>query len=124
MNKLKQILSDLFKSNRLKREEELVEAYRNRKNELIKEVNNNKKIIDNLNKNNGQLIEENQRLIEWIQNILKVVNTSEINREHINSTITIPVYKKERIYSAVDWTKPQKREEIFIPSIRIVREVF
>lgn len=67
MNKLKQILSNLFKSNRLKREEEFVEVYRTRRDELMKEVTANKKIISDLTKDNSRLIEENKKLVEWIE---------------------------------------------------------
>lgn len=114
---MKQILSNLFKSNRLKREEELVEAYRTRRDELIKEVTDNKKTISDLLKDNNRLIEENKKLIEWIEKIINEVGGYEVSERNF---IRLPIYKNTKSFGYC-FGKAYTNEEIVLPQIVITK---
>ncbi len=113
----KQILSNLFKSNRLKREEELVEAYRTFKNELIKEVTANKKIISDLTENNKILAEENKKLIEWIEKIINEIGSYEVSERNC---IRVPIYKNIKSFGYC-FGKSYRNKEIVLPQIVITK---
>lgn len=77
------------------------------------------KQIDNLEKALTNTMQENQRLIDWVMNILKEFGTVEIgDRQHIE----IPIHK-QNICSAYDrnYMGVFEKERIAIPSITIVK---
>lgn len=77
------------------------------------------KQIDNLEKALTNTMQENQRLIDWVMNILKEFGTVEIgDRQHIE----IPIHK-QNICSAYDrnYMGVFEKERIEIPSITIVK---
>lgn len=117
MNRIKQILSELFKSNRLKREEELVEAYRNQKDELIKQASNDKEIIKDLANSNEMLIKENKILIEWIEKIIKDVGCYEVSERNL---IRVPIFKNTKSFGYC-FGKPYISKEIVLPQIIITK---
>lgn len=75
--------------------------------------------IDNLEKISSNLIEENQKLIKWIMNILDTFGTMEIRDRR---SVQIPIYRDEN-YRAYDNNIKgiYERERITIPEITIVK---
>ena len=75
--------------------------------------------IDELEKISSNLIEENQKLIKWIMNILDTFGTMEV-RDRMN--VSIPVYRDEN-YRAYNENVMGicERERITIPEITIVK---
>ena len=70
----------------------------------------------------GQLIEENQKLIYWIEKILEVANICKTN-EGLES-VNIPIIEnKIKAYNPNNpWDlDEEKRKEIVIPSIRFIK---
>ena len=68
---------------------------------------------------NANLVEENRKLLEWIQKILDTFGTCDSRERHIQ----IPVYKRE-IVPFSDNIMPfgeMKREYVEIPAITIVK---
>lgn len=112
---------DIFNKKKLKKEKELVEAYRTHRDELIKEITVNKKTISDLTKNNSRLIEENQKLIEWIEKILNVVGTADCNNKN---DFIIPIYKESKDIFQDGFSKPYFEETIRIPEIIIRKTKF
>ena len=112
---------DIFNKNRIKELEEINNAIRNHRDYYEKLYISQVEHTNSLVKDNSYLKEENQKLLNWIENILKVVNTSNISKYDINNTITIPIYKETKpYYIEGDWSDSScKREDIFIPAIRI-----
>lgn len=77
------------------------------------------KQIDNLEKALTNTMQENQRLLDWVMNILKEFGTVEIgDRQHIE----IPIHK-QNICSVYDrnYMGVFEKERIEIPSITIVK---
>lgn len=77
-----------------------------------KNINNNDKLL-------AQSMEENQKLINWIMNILDTFGTMEVkDRRHIQ----IPVYENKE-YKAYDcnYMGIMEQERITIPEITIVK---
>lgn len=66
-----------------------------------------------------QTIEENQKLIKWIMNILDTFGTMEVRNRN---NIQIPVYK-EKLYRAYDsnYMGIYEKERITIPSITLIK---
>ena len=75
--------------------------------------------IDGLEKISSQTMEENQKLIKWIETILNTVGVMEV---HEKTQIQIPVYI-ERHHRPYDSTYMGifERERITIPEITIVK---
>lgn len=69
----------------------------------------------------SNLIKENQKLITWIESILKEFGTVETRESHVS----IPIYKNEHkpIFYTEDDIEPffKEREYIEIPAITIVK---
>lgn len=67
---------------------------------------------------NTKLLEQNDRLIEWIQKILNEVGTCRVNNMH---TFTIPImYNEKKAYNSEKGYGIDK-EYIQIPAIEIIR---
>ena len=113
---------DLFKKKKIRR---LLDELEDRNNDLIKEKVVTKKLnerIDNLEKITNTTMEENQKLIKWIENILKEFGTVEARENHVS----IPIYKRQGrpvFYTEddIDKTFSCERQYIEIPSITIVK---
>lgn len=78
-----------------------------------------KKELDNI-KNNNQasyikyLEEENKKMIEWVQKIISMEKTFEIENIH---PVQIPIYRNVRSYLGPNGV-PIAEEEVVIPEIR------
>lgn len=94
--------------------------------ENLKQLNDyQKETIKTLGDNNDILIEENKKLIEWINKIINEVGIYEVKDR---KSITIPIYKNPvRTYSGTFEGLKDKmanlvnQEEILIPEIRFIR---
>lgn len=107
----------LFKKKKIRR---LLDELEDRNNDLIKEKAVTKKLnerIDNLEKITSTTMEENQKLIKWIENILREFGTVEARENHVS----IPIYKKPVYFSSHNTEFLQEREHIEIPAITIIK---
>lgn len=111
---------DLFNKNQIKElKEELKDSVKNR-NYFENMYKEQVKHTNSLIKENTYLINENEKLLDWIQNILKVVNTSEVSRFEVNNTVNIPIYKSTEPYILDgDYMTNKERIDIYIPAIHI-----
>lgn len=80
------------------------------KNDKIAEIKNG------FEKENQQLIEENQKMIEWVKNILDTFGTMEVRER----SIQIPVIKETRTYNS-DILGNYEEETIIIPEIIVTK---
>lgn len=91
-------------------------------NELIKERAKTKELnkrLDGLENITSQTYEENQKLIEWIRNILDTVGTMEV-REKRNFQIPVYLEKEYKAYNT-NYMGIFEKERITIPEITIVK---
>lgn len=83
---------------------------------LEKQLQDSDEIIGKLFKSHERLLEQNNRMSEWIYKILSESNICTVPNRN---TITIPIYKTSETF------KPNsailERKEIIIPEIRLVK---
>lgn len=113
---------DLFNKNKVKKLKEEIKYLNNEIDGYMKNERHWSRQIESLEKISTKTMEENQKLINWVVNILKEFGTSEVREKHIS----IPVYKNERrpaFYTEddIDKTFCVKKEYIEIPSITIIK---
>lgn len=110
---------DIFNKNKVKKLEEKVYSLNNE----IKKYQENERHwnsqIDGLEKISSQTMEENQKLIKWIETILDTVGVMEVREKR---QIQIPVYidKSIRAYDS-NYMGIFEKERITIPEITIVK---
>lgn len=110
---------DLFNKRKVKELEERIKYLSNEIDGYMKNERHWSKQIESFEKISTNTMEENQKLIKWIMNILKEFGTVEIgDRQHIE----IPIHK-QNICSAYDrnYMGVFEKERIEIPSITIVK---
>lgn len=90
-----------------------------RENEKLKNANETLKDVLKNNNSSSLLIEENKKLIEWIEKILENIGTIDV---YSKDTIKIPVYKERHYISNPTELRETSREVIFIPQIEIIKE--
>ena len=79
-----------------------------------------KKMANGSEKTISQLFDENQKLIKWIENILREFGTIDAREQHIS----IPIYKNHKPTSFGSYNDGEfirEREYIEIPSITIIK---
>ena len=110
---------DIFNRKKVKKLEREVYSLNNEIEEYIKNERNWSKQIDNLEKISSQTMEENQKLIKWIETILDTVGVMEVREKR---QIQIPVYidKNIRAYDS-NYMGIFEKERITIPEITIVK---
>lgn len=111
---------DLFNKKKIKKLEQEVYSLNNDIEGYIKNERNWSKQIDNMEKISTKTMEENQKLIKWIMNILKEFGTVEIgDRQHVE----IPIHRTsiKAHYDNIEDGYISTRERIEIPSITIVK---
>lgn len=104
---------------------ELIEIYRNKNKCNVDRINDYKvqiselrKKVNYFEKTQSQLYAENQKLTNWVINILKEFGTCEIgDRQHVE----IPVHSKIRCAYNTGYMEVLEKERIEIPSITIVK---
>ena len=110
---------DLFNKKKIKELKQEIYELHNDIEGYIKNEQIWSKRIDNLEKIATNTMQENQRLIDWIMNILKEFGTVEIgDKQHIE----IPIHK-QNICSAYhrNYMGVFEKERIEIPSITLVK---
>ena len=110
---------DLFNKKKIRR---LLNELEDSHNDLIRERATTKELnkrIDNLEKITSQLMEENQKLIDWVEKILDTVGTVSSNSKY---NFRIPIYEHKQ-YSNYDAQVMGifEKERIEIPAITIVK---
>lgn len=110
---------DLFNNKKIKELEEEVYSLNREIEGYMKNERNFSKRIDNMEKISTKTMEENQKLINWIMNILDTVGTMEVREK---SSFKIPVYenKNYRAYGP-NYMGIYEKERITIPEITIVK---
>ena len=110
---------DLFNKKKIKRLEQEIYSLNNEIEGYIKNERNWSKQIDGLEKISSQTMEQNQKLIKWIETIIDTVGVMEIRKKR---QIQIPVYidKSIRAYDS-NYQGIFERERITIPEITIVK---
>lgn len=110
---------DIFNRKKVKKLEREVYSLNNEIEGYIKNERNWSKQIDNLEKISSQTMEENQKLIKWIETILDTVGVMEVREKR---QIQIPVYvdKNIRAYDC-NYMGIFEKERITIPEITIVK---
>lgn len=111
---------DLFNRKKVKELEnkllKIQEAFEMSQGEL-----NAYKNVNNIAIDNKKLLEENEKLIHWIMNILDTFGTMEVRDRR---TFSIPIYKNN-IHMDYDnyhnYDDAIERESIIIPQIRIIK---
>lgn len=110
---------DLFNKKKIRR---LLDEQEDSNNKLVQERAKTKELnkrIDNLEKISNQTLDENQKLIKWIMNILDTFGTMEVRDRR---SIQIPVYiNKEYRANNENYLGIFEKERIEIPSITIVK---
>lgn len=111
---------DLFNKNKVKKLKEEIKYLSNEIEGYMKNERHWSRQIDNLEKISTNTMEENQKLIKWIMNILKEFGTVEIgDRQHVE----IPIHKTsiKAHYDNIEDMYISTTERIEIPSITIVK---
>ena len=110
---------DLFNKKKIKRLEQEIYSLNNEIEGYIKNERNWSKQIDGLEKISSQTMEENQKLIKWIETIINTVGVMEV---HEKTQIQIPVYieSHHRPYDS-NYQGIFERERITIPEITIIK---
>lgn len=109
---------DIFNRKRVKK----LEADKRRLFDKIHELKIEKITLENKAKKvepSALIMQENQMLLKWIQNILDTFGTCDVRESHVS----IPVYKREIVpYSEGNGMYGEfKEERIEIPAITIVK---
>ena len=110
---------ELFKKKKIRR---LLDELEDSNNKLIQErtkTKEYKEMINNFEKISTKTMEENQKLIKWIMNILDTFGTMEVKERR---NIQIPVHENKE-YKSYDcnYMGIMERERIKIPEITIVK---
>lgn len=110
---------DLFNNKKIKELEEEVYSLNREIEGYMKNERNFSNLIDNMEKISNKTMEENQKLINWIMNILDTVGTMDTIEK---TEFKIPVYK-DKNYGAYDqnYMGIYEKERITIPEITIVK---
>lgn len=110
---------DIFNKKKVKELEQEINILNNEIEGYIKNERNWSKQIDGLEKISTQTMEENQKLIKWIETILDTIGVMEVREKR---QIQIPVYIKKE-YEAYDrnYLGIFEKERITIPEITIVK---
>ena len=111
---------DLFNKRKVKELEERIEYLSNEIDGYMKNERHWSKQIESFEKISNNTMEENQKLIKWIMNILKEFGTVEIgDRQHVE----IPIHRTsiKAHYDNIEDMYISTRERIEIPSITIVK---
>lgn len=110
---------DLFNKKKIKRLEQEIYSLNNEIEGYIKNERNWSKQIDGLEKISSQTMEQNQKLIKWIETIIDTVGVMEVREKR---QIQIPVYIDKGIgnYDS-NYMGIFERERITIPEITIVK---
>ena len=101
---------------------DLIEGYRERNNEkqnkiydLQIEKSNLENRINILEQNNIALLDNNNKLTDWIEKIINEVGCYEVS-EH--NAIRIPIYKNDcTIYDENSYLKGMTQKEVIIPKV-------
>lgn len=101
---------------------DLIEGYKKKnseKQEKIYDLQIEKSKLENqiniLENNNIALLENNHKLIDWIEKIINELGCYEVSE---NNKIRIPVYKNERImFGEEDYLKGMTKKEIVLPEV-------
>lgn len=103
---------------------DLLDGYKDkvyRRNDKIADLEKEKDMLNNniksLEKSNIKLIEENQKLIDWIQKILEEFGTCDVDVERVQ----IPIHKTSVICSTLDNSYIGEKTRIEIPAITIIK---
>lgn len=110
---------DLFNKKKIKKLEQEIYSLNNEIEGYIKNERNWSKQIDGLEKISSQTMEQNQKLIKWIETIIDTVGVMEVREKR---QIQIPVYIDKGIgnYDS-SYMGIFERERITIPEITIVK---
>lgn len=110
---------DLFNKKKIKKLEQEIYSLNNEIEGYIKNERNWSKQIDGLEKISSQTMEQNQKLIKWIETIINTVGVMEVREKR---QIQIPVYIDKGIgnYDS-NYMGIFERERITIPEITIVK---
>ena len=110
---------DLFNKKKIKKLEQEIYSLNNEIEGYIKNERNWSKQIDGLEKISSQTMEQNQKLIRWIETIIDTVGVMEVREKR---QIQIPVYIDKGIgnYDS-NYMGIFERERITIPEITIVK---
>ena len=110
---------DLFNKRKVKELEERIKYLSNEIDGYMKNERHWSRQIESLEKISTNTMEENQKLIKWIMNILDTVGTMEVREK---SNFKIPVYENKS-YRAYDqnYMGIYEKERLTIPEITIVK---
>lgn len=110
---------DLFNKKKLQEQEKQLKKLSLMINDKNSEINRQYNSITHLENNQGKLLAENRKLIEWIEKILDTVGTIDTeSKMHFQ----IPVYiNKESSYYDRDYLGIFEKERITIPEITIIK---
>ena len=109
---------DLFNKKKVKSLERELEIVRQELERKEGELITYKK-LNSYEKMNTGLMEENQKLIEWIFNILDTFGTMEVRDRH---SIQIPVLKEKYISNYnMDYFGTREKNRITIPEITLIK---
>ena len=110
---------DLFNKKQLSEQDKKLKRLSNIIDEKNAEINRQYNSITRLEDNAIRLTEENQKLINWIMNILDTVGTME-TREKTEFKIPICRHKEYRAYDR-NYMGIFEKERITIPEITIIK---
>lgn len=110
---------DLFNKKKLQEQEKQLKKLNLMINDKNSEINRQYNSITHLENNQGKLLAENQKLIEWIEKILDTVGTLEV-REKIHFQIPVLMQKEYSPYDK-NYLGIFEKERIEIPAITIVK---
>ena len=110
----------------------IIHQYEEEKKELVRQIND---ISDEKTElqirydclksdrmNTGDLLKQNNKLIDWIERILKEFGTINVST---NNPVRIPIISsREAAYMASSWPSSYKEEYIVIPQIEIVKRKY
>ena len=112
---------DLFNKKKVERLEEEIVCLKRDKERLTNEINTLKDILKNQNCS-SLVLEENKRLIDWIEKILSAFGTFDV---YERQSIKIPIYS-HRAYSCSpngEIHNQCRREVTIIPELVIEKEI-
>lgn len=110
---------DIFNRKKVKKLEQEVYSLTNEIEGYIKNERNWSKQIDGLEKISSQTMEQNQKLIKWLETILDTIGVMEVREK---TQVKIPVYKELGYGNYNSRYRPMFEEErITIPEITIIK---
>ena len=115
-----------------KKYNKMIDKYEEEKKELISQLNdiNDEKTelklrydcLKSDRVNTETVLEQNNKLIDWIERILKEFGTINVST---NNPVRIPIISsKESAYMASSWPSSYKEEYIVIPQIEIIKRKY